>query len=118
MPDIYYLHDVGCPTSNDENGKADKNPIEDKIFSSIDKIDECYWDRKISERDETVGKNVEPNNPRVPFVAHAMRHKLVCRKEPFHKEERKLTGMFRAAWRSEAEPPFGSQTKRAHRAEG
>ena len=90
MPDVPYLHQMGGAAGNDEHGKIKKNPTKMEIFASLDEVEQGNRNRIVGQGDEAVGNNVQPNDDRVPLVAHSMRHESVGRKNPPEEIHHKL----------------------------
>ena len=75
---------MGCPTRDDEHGKTKKDPIKLKISAFMDKVNQRDRDRKVDEGNEAVRDDVQPNDDRIPLVAHSMRHESIGGKESRH----------------------------------
>ena len=81
MPDVPYLHQMSGAARDDEHGKTKKNPTKLEVFAFTDEVEQGNRNRIVGEGDETVRNDVQPNDDRVPLIAHSMRHESVGRKK-------------------------------------
>jgi len=76
MPDIPDLQQVGGATSQDEAPEHAEDPIEKEKTILADVIDEDDGNAVIRKRDQAVGDDVQPHDPRIPAIAETVRHEI------------------------------------------
>ena len=72
-------------TSDDENCKTKEHPVERQVFALADEINERERNRKVSEGDQSIRENVEPEYAWVPEVTMPVRHERGGRKKVLKK---------------------------------
>ena len=78
LPDRDDLHHVSAATGDDEQSKADKNPVEREIIApSHDLENEREGNRDVGSCNKGVGNNAGPEDLRIPAVTMAVRHEPI-----------------------------------------
>ena len=81
VPDCPYLHQVSRATTQDEKREHPEDPIEWKVTTLANQVHQSKRNAEVGEGDQAVRNHVQPDDPWVPQVAIAVRHKL-RRKQP------------------------------------
>ena len=76
MPDIPDFHEVSRATGENESAKHPENAIERQILILANEINEDDGNCVIRKRDQSIGNDVQPDDPGIPQVAISMRHEL------------------------------------------
>ena len=79
-PERQHLHDVGGTTGDDERPEAEEHPAERDVPSPASD-EQRERNRRVRQRDQRVGHDVQPDQPRVPHVAVPMGHEAVGREQ-------------------------------------
>ncbi len=77
-PDDHDFHQVRQAAGHNENRETDEHPVEFKITAAPDKVEQREWNGEVGQSDQEVGCDMQPEDPRLPEVAHAVRHESVA----------------------------------------
>jgi hypothetical protein len=80
MPDIPDFHQVGGAASQNERSEHPENRVERQFAVLTDEIHENDRNGVVRQRNQTIGNNMQPDQPRVPQVAVTVRHEIVGRR--------------------------------------
>jgi hypothetical protein len=72
MPNHPDLHQVRPAAGHNEDCDADEHPVELQIFALVNEISERERDGKVSQCDQRVGDDVEPEHSRLPQIAQRL----------------------------------------------
>ena len=77
VPEIPDFHQMRRATGNDEKAEQSEHPTEGDISALAYEPKKNDGNREVRERDQRIGYHVQIDQPRVPEVAHAVRHEAL-----------------------------------------
>ena len=90
IPHRDHVEHVRDPAGADKHAEHDEDPIKGHAAPLAHEVQQSDGDREVSERDQGIGKNVQPEHTRLPQVTVAVRHEVGREEQPAKEVEHEV----------------------------